>query len=79
MSNPWPVALDALEVRIERQRAFVLGMGPLPDGEWQAPSEPLPAELRPRALTLAAACDDIESRLTQMMAARQDPIVSPYR
>ncbi len=79
MSARWSVALDALEARIERQRAFADGLGPLPEGTWQAPEEPLPSALRARAVTLAAACDDIEARLVRMMADRREPIVSPYR
>ncbi len=79
MSDAWLGALDALEARLERQRAFVNGIGPLPDGEWDVPTEPLPADLRIRALTLVTECDEIETRLARMMADRQEPIVSPYR
>ncbi len=75
----WATALDALEARIECQRAFIDGHGPLPDGTWQAPDEPLPGSLRVRAVLLAASCDEIESRLTHMMAERHEPLVSPYR
>jgi hypothetical protein len=79
VSDAWLEALDALEARLDRQRAFVHGVGPLPEGEWEAPAEPLPATLRVRALTLVSACDEIEAQLGRMMADRQEPIVSPYR
>jgi hypothetical protein len=79
VTNAWSDALDALEARIDRQRAFIDGRGPLPEGSWGAPDEPLPTSLRGRAVLLASSCDEIESRLTRMMAERHEPLVSPYR
>jgi hypothetical protein len=75
----WSASLDALESLMQRQRAFLQGAGPLPDAPWVAPEHELPSALRVRALSLAAACAEIESQLHDLLQARTDRAVSPYR
>jgi hypothetical protein len=75
----WGAALDALESLVQRQRAFIGGVGPLPDAPWIAPEAELPPSLRVRALSLAATCADIEAQLHDLLQRRTDRAVSPYR
>ena len=75
----WTIALDALETLLDRQRAFVAGEGPMPDTPWESPEGELPEGVRVRALTLAAACEDIETQLRRLLYARTDQVASPYR
>ena len=75
----WSSSLDALESLLERQRSFIAGAGPLPDAPWDPPPGVLPDAMRVRALTLAAACEEIEAELRRILHARSDRVTSPYR
>ncbi len=75
----WSIALDALEALLDRQRAFLAGEGSMPDTPWESPEGELPEGVRVRALTLAAACEDVETRLRRLLYARTDQVASPYR
>jgi hypothetical protein len=77
--SSWNDALDALESLIDRQRAFLAGTGPMPDSPWDPPPTSLPDGLRVRALTLAAACDEIETALRARLHSRPSAVASPYR
>lgn len=78
-ADAWNGALDALESLMQRQREFIDGLAPMPDSPWIPPEDELPATLRVRALSLAAACAEIETQLHELLQARTDRAASPYR
>ena len=74
MSGPdWPAVLDGLEALVRAQEAALAGRGPYPslDGFPPEVGEPLPAELRLRALALLARFRALEARAGTELARRR--------
>ena len=75
----WTTALDSLAALIERQRAHVAGEAGPPLDEWVPPADPLPAELRARAIVLHHETEELAAQIGRRLAAVPETRQSPYR
>jgi hypothetical protein len=75
----WESSLDTLTALVDRQRRYVAGEAAAPSEVWEPPSDPLPDELRPRAIVLLHETRALESAISRTLAANPEVRASPYR
>ena len=74
----WSAALDALAALVARQRSHLAGEAGPPTDVWTPPTDPLPAELRTRAIVLRHETDELAAQISRHLVAVADVPVSPY-